>query len=65
MKAESELIRKHLPSNEEFEILEELITLLGPLKDLTNLLSRSEYVTANIIYPVIHSLINSEFPIFF
>ncbi len=56
------IIKLTTPSENEWNILEELCELLEPLKDLTTSLSASKYVTISLLYPAIYNLINYEFP---
>ena len=57
-------IKDHVPKENEFTLIEELIDLLEPLNELTTNLSGKKYVSIFIIYPAIYSFINSVFPNF-
>ena len=50
-----------MPTAQEFEIVKDLCKLLKPLKDLTKLLSGTNYVTVNHLYPVLFSLFRYEY----
>ena len=56
----SSLIDKNLPSNEEIYLLEGILKLIEPLKNLTCDLSGSKYATLSLLYPCIFTLLSTE-----
>ena len=56
------IIKQNIPTESEWNILEELCELLEPVKDLTTSLSASKYVTISLIYRAVYNLINYTFP---
>ena len=57
----SKSIENFVPEDSEFKTIDELCDLLKPLKDLTVLLSGSDY-SINFLYPTIYNLTNNVFP---
>ena len=55
-------IKSNVPNEADFIVLNELCILLQPLKDLTEMLSVSKYVSISILYPVIYNLLNFQLP---
>ena len=51
-----------MPSEAEFNTLTELCEVLRPLKDLTEFMSGSQYVTCSVVYPAIYSFIYEIIP---
>ena len=45
-----------LPKDAEFQILEELVTVLKPFKEVTHQVSAQVYVTISAIWPILHHL---------
>ena len=54
-------MKKNLPNECEFNILNELCLLLQPLKETSIVFSGSLYNTVSLLYPSIHYLINTCF----
>jgi hypothetical protein len=54
-------LKKNLPNECEFNILNELCLLLQPLKETSIVFSGSMYNTVSLLYPSIHYLINTCF----
>ena len=47
-----------LPKDSEFKLLEELIVVLKPFKDVTEQMSAQKYVTISAVRPLLHYLLN-------
>lgn len=47
-----------MPSTQEFTIIEELVLMLKPFNDATEVVSGEKYPTISIITPLIHKLLN-------
>ena len=58
----SKSFENYIPEDSKFKLIDELCDLLKPLKDLTVLLSGSEYCTINFLYPSLYNLINNIYP---
>ena len=58
----SKSIERYVPEDSEFKTIDELCDLLKPLKDLTVLLSGSEYCTINFLFPTIYNLTVNIYP---
>ena len=43
-----------LPKDEEFKLLEEIVVVLKPFKDVTEQMSAEKYVTISAIQPLLH-----------
>ena len=56
------IIKTHLPKDFELLIIGEIIKLLEPLKELTQLFSVKKFVSNYILYPSIYSLVNHILP---
>ena len=50
----------NLPNEDEFFLLEDLVKILDPLKEITTVLSARNYVVITHLYPFIYNLINEE-----
>lgn len=50
------------PNEKEFELLNDLYVLLQPIKDITELLSGSQYSTSSVSFPAMYDLITDELP---
>ncbi|CAF1106996.1 unnamed protein product [Brachionus calyciflorus] len=62
LSCENSSIKNEMLSEFEFKQVDELCKILEPLKDLTEFLSGSKYVTCSILHPAIYTLINFELP---
>ncbi|RNA36190.1 zinc finger BED domain-containing 4-like [Brachionus plicatilis] len=62
LEPENEVIEKNMPSDEEFDFLYDFHRLLKPLKELTEFLSGSKYITTSILHPSLFKLINYTYP---
>jgi hypothetical protein len=58
---ENDTIHGYVPTSQEFEFIKELCTLLKPLKDLTKLLSGTNYVTISHLYPAVFCFMRYEY----
>jgi len=47
-----------MPSSPEFAVIEELVKILKPFDDATDVLSSEAYPTLGIIQPVFHQFLN-------
>ncbi|CAG8827523.1 16393_t:CDS:2, partial [Gigaspora margarita] len=56
VRKEAETISSFLPSEEEFELLEELIVILSPFDKATQFLSGSKYLTLGFMTPMLEEL---------
>lgn len=56
----NENIRPNLPTDEEFNVINDYCNLLLPLKSVTSSLSGRNYVTISLMFPTIYSLINGS-----
>ncbi|CAF1130762.1 unnamed protein product, partial [Brachionus calyciflorus] len=54
------VIKDKVPSHVEFTIIEEYCLLFEKIKDLTEILSGSNYTTISIVFPAIFTLVNYE-----
>ena len=48
-----------LPTDDEFELLEEVVHVLKPFKDVTVQMSASQYMTISAICPILHHLLHT------
>lgn len=55
---QSAQIKTRFLSSDEFIFIEDLCTLLEPLKELTEYLSATKYVTSCMLFPALYCLIN-------
>jgi hypothetical protein len=56
------IIQSYVPSDKEFDLIDELCNLLLPLKELTNLFAGQTYCTISLLMPAIHSFTFKELP---
>jgi len=54
---ENTAIHNYVPTTQEFEFIKELCKLLKPLKDLTKILSGTNYMTINHLYPAVYIIL--------
>lgn len=55
-------IQSYVPSDLEFELIDQLCDLLLPLKDLTNIFAGHNYCTISLLMPAIYNLIRDKLP---
>ena len=60
LEPENKIIKDYVPSETEFNIIDEFCELLCPMKKLTVLLSGQNYCTISLLYPTIYKLLNYE-----
>ena len=53
---ENATIKNNIPTETEFNLMEDLCKILEPLKDLTEFLSGFKYITSTILHPAIYTL---------
>ena len=56
----NECIIEYVPTEEDFEYLDQLANMLYPLQDFIRVISASKYPTISHMYPLVYSLINGE-----
>lgn len=56
------VIHSYVPSEKEFEMIDEICNLLLPLKELTNLFAGQTYCTISVLMPAVYNLIYKELP---
>jgi len=52
----------HMPSSNEFTVIEELVDILKPFNDATEILSGDLYPTLGIVQPVFHQFLSEILP---
>lgn len=60
LEPENKAIKDSVPTDVEFDMLNELCDLLFPLKNLTVMLSGQKYCTISFLFPTIYKLINYD-----
>ena len=50
----------HLPSGDNFKIVENVIEVLKPFKDITETVSGEEYTTVSLVKPLLHHLLTQS-----
>jgi hypothetical protein len=56
----NECIKDYVPTEDDFEYLDQLANMLYPLQDFIRIISASKYPTISHMYPLVYSLINGE-----
>lgn len=55
-------IKNYVPTDDEFDLLEEFCFLLEPMYEITQTFSGSKFITTSLLFPAVYSLINHELP---
>ena len=58
--AANECIVDYVPTEQDFEYLDQLANMLYPLQDFIKIISASKYPTISHMYPLVYKLINGE-----
>ena len=58
------VLKSYVPSDTDFEVIEDMCSLLRPLNDLTDILIGSKFISISILYATIFNLVNYELPSF-
>jgi hypothetical protein len=55
-------IKDFVPNDDQYELIDEFCDLLEPIKNITDILSGSNYVTISLLYPLIRDLVDDVIP---
>ena len=60
----NEQVKQNISNETDWIFIEKIGALLGPLKDLTESLNASSYVTVSLLFPALFCMINYTYPEF-